>query len=53
MLTRGPKSGLSAGVSERVLISLAPMLGFFAQLGTRPQRRARNFRVPLDPVATA
>jgi hypothetical protein len=53
VLTRDLKAGLLVSVSERALISLAPILGSFAQLGTRPQRRARNFRTPPELVARA
>jgi len=40
-------------VSERALISRDPILGSCAQLGTRPPRRARNLRLPVELVATA
>jgi hypothetical protein len=42
-----------ASVSERALMSRVPILGSVAQLGTRPQRSARNLRAPLELLATA
>ncbi len=41
-----PPAANPVSVSERVLLSLAPSVGFVAQLGMRPQRSVRSFRAP-------
>jgi hypothetical protein len=46
-------AGLLVSVSDRALMSLAPILGSFAQLGTRPQRSAGTLQLTVELVATA